>query len=300
MTTRGFASLDTTADGKSYLLMSSAGQFYAYGSARAWPNPTGFSGSMVSVAVTADGQGAVGVSSAGQYYAYGTVPARANPRDLTNGIVAVTLTSNAQGMAALSGSGQIYAYGSVRWLGNGDPGEANIVTVGMLQQVFSVTSATITDGLPSLNAEMAKGEINTAPRIAALLATLRAESGFRYNALEPCSSTSDYYPYCGRGFIQLTWKQNYAAAGQYLKRDFINQMDDARSLNYSAAIMRWYWTVSRTTLNRSADRLDMAAVTRAVNGAGARTATLNARCADFRKVLTYYGYSYDPAKVICT
>jgi hypothetical protein len=44
----------------------------------------------------------------------------------------------------------------------------------------------------------------------------------------------------------------------------------------------------------------MAAITRAVNGSGASTTTLNARCADFKKVLTYYGYAYDPVRVICT
>jgi predicted chitinase len=255
---------------------------------------------MKSVTVSSDGQGAVAVSSAGQFYTYGTAPGRTNPKDFTNGIVGLSLTSDGQGMAAMSGAGEIYAYGTVQWLGNGDPGPANIVTSAMLQQVFGASSTTINDGLPSLNAEMAKGSINNAPRIAALLATLKAESAFRYNAKEACSSTASYYPYCGRGFIQLTWKSNYSAAGTYVGRDLVSNMEDARSLAYSAAIMRWYWTVSHTTLNTWADQLNMGKITRAVNGSGASTTTLTQRCNDFKKVLTYYGYAYTPAQVICS
>ncbi len=120
--TRTFVGFDVTADGQGYLMMSSAGEFYAYGTARAWPNPTGFSGSMTSVAITADGQGALAMSSAGQFYAYGTVPPRSNPTGFTGGMVAVALTRDGQGMASLSGSGQVYAYGTVVWRGNGDPG----------------------------------------------------------------------------------------------------------------------------------------------------------------------------------
>ena len=80
----------------------------------------------------------------------------------------------------------------------------------MLQSIFGVSSSTITQGLPSLSTAMLEGNITNAPRIAALLATLQAESGFRYNAVEGGCSSKSYAPYCGRGYIQLTGKSNYA------------------------------------------------------------------------------------------
>ena len=72
----------------------------------------------------------------------------------------------------------------------------------------------------------------------------------------------------------------------------VSNLDDARSLNYSAPIVRWYWTVTHN-INGLADQLNMAGVTRAVNGSGASQATLVARCADFKNVLDYYSYPYD-------
>jgi putative cell wall-binding protein/predicted chitinase len=173
------------------------------------------------------------------------------------------------------------------------------ITSAMLQRVFGVSSPVVNEGLPSLNAEMSTGAINTAPRIAALLATLMAESSFRYNALEVgCTPETWYHPYCGRGYIQLTLKANYEAAGKYFSHDFVSNLDDARSLNYSAPIVRWYWTVTHN-INGLADQLNMAGVTRAVNGSGASQATLVARCADFKNVLDYYGYPYDAGTVTC-
>jgi hypothetical protein len=75
---RRFLRLGVTADGGGYLLASTRGEFYAYGNAHPWPNPTGFAGEITSVAVTANGQGAAALSSIGQVYAYGTVQHRGN------------------------------------------------------------------------------------------------------------------------------------------------------------------------------------------------------------------------------
>jgi GH24 family phage-related lysozyme (muramidase) len=118
-------SMALTADGQGAVAVSSAGQFYAYGSARPQPNPSGFSGEIVDVALTADGQGLLAVSSAGQFYAYGTARAQPNPSGFSGGIVRVSLTADGQGAAAVSGSGQVYAYPPVQHRGNGDPGSAS-------------------------------------------------------------------------------------------------------------------------------------------------------------------------------
>jgi predicted chitinase len=158
------------------------------------------------------------------------------------------------------------------------------VSIEDLRAIFgsSYDTAVVRDGLPSLNAEMQRGGITTPPRVAAFLATLRHESGFRYNATEAGNSS----PYRGRGFIQLTGMANYQAAGNNLGHDFVNSPDDAATLAWSAPIARYYWTVPRP-LNADADALDMGLVSRDIGYAWS-AAEDNARCADFKAVLQYY------------
>jgi uncharacterized protein with LGFP repeats len=104
------------------MAVSSAGQFYAYGTAKAQPNPTGFTGRMVGLSITADGRGAMALSSTGQFYAYGTATAQSNPRDFSGEMIALDLTADGRGVVALSSTGQVYAYGTARYYGNGDSG----------------------------------------------------------------------------------------------------------------------------------------------------------------------------------
>ena len=108
---RGFTAAALTANGQGYMLVSSAGEFYAFGQAHPQPNPVGFSGSIVGVAVTADGQGALAVSSAGQFYSYGMAHAWPNITG-SSGIVGVAVTADGRGAMAVSSSGQFYAYGT--------------------------------------------------------------------------------------------------------------------------------------------------------------------------------------------
>lgn len=103
-----------TADGRGAMAVSERGQFYAFGSVRPQSNPSGFAGKVVGVAVTADGQGAMAVSSAGQFYAYGTARSQPNPVGFSGGIVDLALTADGQGAMAVSGAGQFYAYGTAR------------------------------------------------------------------------------------------------------------------------------------------------------------------------------------------
>jgi putative chitinase len=97
--------------------------------------------------------------------------------------------------------------------------------------------------------------------------------------------------------MQLTLKANYASACTYFGHDFVNNREGARSQTYSAPIARWYWTVTHN-MNGLADNLNMAAVTRAVNGTGASQATLQARFTDFKAVLNHY-YGFVPSGVTC-
>ena len=45
-----------------------------------------------------------------------------------------------------------------------------------------------------------------------------------------------YYPYVGMGYIQLTWRDNYAKAGNYLNVDFLDNPNKLLKPSYSATI----------------------------------------------------------------
>jgi predicted chitinase len=158
---------------------------------------------------------------------------------------------------------------------------------------------TVAAGLPGLNAEMQAAGITSPTRKAAFLATLKHESGFRFNAGEAGNNGT----YRGRGFIQLTGDFNYRAAGNSLGHDFLNHPEDAASLAWSARIARWYWTVARN-INASADAYDMGGVGRAIGYSYALdpTESLN-RCADYKKALAHFNGGSLPvpeAGITCT
>lgn len=136
------------------------------------------------------------------------------------------------------------------------------VTYELLAGMFGTSGigdrATVEAGLNSLNSQMYKGQITNASRKAAFLATLVSESAMLYNADERGSTAR----YRGRGYIQLTGDFNYRDAGRYLGVDLLSAPNKAKTLQYSAAIARWYWTVARTTTNSCADAHDMNCVNR--------------------------------------
>jgi hypothetical protein len=47
-----------------------------------------------------------------------------------------------------------------------------------------------------------------------------------------------YYPYYGRGYVQLTWQTNYAKAGAYVGADLVTSPDLALRPDYAAVIMQ--------------------------------------------------------------
>jgi len=143
--------------------------------------------------------------------------------------------------------------------------------------------ATVERGLPTLLAEMAAAEINTPRRVAAFLTTLAFESHFEYDIHQ----FNDTRTYAGRGYIQLTGVVNYTAAGDYFGIDLVGDPDLAMSLDWSAKIARWYWTVARHC-NVYADALRMGKVNAAIGYPRAADGSNdNARCAAFQKALQY-------------
>jgi putative chitinase len=144
----------------------------------------------------------------------------------------------------------------------------------------SFDTPTVRAGLPSLNTEMRAASITTPKRIAAFLATVKNESGFRYDAVWAGSDA-----YRGRGFIQLTSSANYAGASAGLNHDFLGTPSDAALLRWSAPLARWYWTVARD-INPLADQLNMGAVNDAI-GYAPNAAEDAERCNDFKSALGY-------------
>lgn len=141
---------------------------------------------------------------------------------------------------------------------------------------------------PLLWSAMQKVEIITVTRAGMFIAQMAHESA-EFNALEEMSSGQQYEGridlgntqpgdgkrYKGRGFIQLTGRASYKAAG------FEDCPEKAADPINAAAIAAWFWTVragqclSRaaqkyvpvgSNLNDIADKLDFAAVTYSING----------------------------------
>ncbi|GAA2822633.1 glycoside hydrolase family 19 protein [Kribbella solani] len=169
------------------------------------------------------------------------------------------------------------------------------ITLADVQAMFGTRIANpsiVETGLPSLNQAMRDANINTAYRKAAFLATLVHESRLEYNIRE----IGDTRLYGGRGYIQLTGDFNYGPAGQYFGIDLLGNPDLAMSLQWSAPIARWYWTVARN-INPYADNLDMGRVNAAIGyPAGAED---QRRCDSFKNAIRYLTGSV-PSGVICT
>ncbi|GAB2610296.1 glycoside hydrolase family 19 protein [Kribbella endophytica] len=169
------------------------------------------------------------------------------------------------------------------------------VTLADVQAMFGSRIANptlVNTGLPSLNQAMRDANINTPRRKAAFLATLVHESRLEYNIRE----IGDTRVYGGRGYIQLTGDFNYGPAGRYFGIDLLGNPELARSLQWSAPIARWYWTVARN-INPMADALNMGKVNAAIGyPAGAEDGR---RCDSFKNALRYLTGSV-PSGVICT
>lgn len=148
---------------------------------------------------------------------------------------------------------------------------------------------TVAAGLPVLLQQMDLAQINTPPRIAAFLATLAHESRFEYNVKQRGATAI----YAGRGYIQLTGVDNYRAAGNHLGIDLVTSPDLAMSLEWSAKIARWYWTVARKC-NPMADALQMGKVNRAIGYPIADGAEDVDRCKSFESALKYLTGSVPP------
>lgn len=71
--------------------------------------------------------------------------------------------------------------------------------------------------------------------------------------------------FTGRGYVQLTGRSNYEAAGKALGIDLVGNPELAKDPATAAKIATWYWQ-SRSGLSEAAKRGDVSAVTKRING----------------------------------
>lgn len=78
------------------------------------------------------------------------------------------------------------------------------------------------------------------------------------------TAPGDGWKYRGRGFIQLTGKDNYKAYSKGADVDAVNNPDLLLDAHYAADSAGWYWHTAGC--NASADKRDWAGLTRKING----------------------------------
>lgn len=85
------------------------------------------------------------------------------------------------------------------------------------------------------------------------------------NRMGNCSEASgDGFTYRGRGFIQLTGKENYSKLSQDVGVNYVANPNLLMNEADSMLCACWYWTKNR--LNELSDKGDVIAVTRRING----------------------------------
>jgi predicted chitinase len=156
--------------------------------------------------------------------------------------------------------------------------QAGDVSPAQLQQIVkNLPAAKAAEVAPHINAAMREAGITTPRQKAAFVAQLAHESGgFRYN--EEIASGSAYegrrdlgntqpgdgVRFKGRGFIQVTGRANYEAAGKALGLPLTTQPELAAKPENAARIAAWFW--KSRGLNGPAEAGKFDDVTRRING----------------------------------
>jgi putative chitinase len=152
------------------------------------------------------------------------------------------------------------------------------LTPNQLKAIYpQATAANIAKYLPCLNDTVVADTVITPLRLAAFLAQVGHESGqLRYS--EEIASGAAYegrkdlgntergdgVRFKGRGLIQLTGRANYAAFSRSAGVDFLKSPALLSLPLWAVTSAWWFWRTKG--LNAIADRDDVRAVTKAVNG----------------------------------
>lgn len=177
------------------------------------------------------------------------------------------------------------------------------ITEKQLQQILPNAGRKAGVFVPGLNATMGKYAIVTRLRMAAFIAQIGHESGqFQYvrelgsdaylakydtgRLAQRLGNTTeadgDGQLYRGRGLIQVTGRANYEACSEALFGDsrLLNTPDLLEQPVYASLSAGWFW--QREGLNGLADKGDMLAITKRINGG---TNGLDDRMAIYKRAL---------------
>jgi putative chitinase len=80
------------------------------------------------------------------------------------------------------------------------------------------------------------------------------------------TSPGDGAKYKGRGFLQLTWKNNYRSAGKYIGKDLLNNPDLAAQKEIAAELILFYFNTQRPKIGKNNRWGDILEVSMAING----------------------------------
>lgn len=135
--------------------------------------------------------------------------------------------------------------------------------------------------VPVLNTAMGRYGIVGTLRVSAFIAQIGHESGqlryvreiwgptaqqLGYEGRSDLGNTvkGDGSKFRGRGLIQITGRANYAACGEALGLDLINQPELLEQPQHAAMSAAWFW--STRGLNTLADQKEFAKITKRING----------------------------------
>ncbi|WP_108805553.1 hypothetical protein [Aquimarina sp. Aq107] len=140
------------------------------------------------------------------------------------------------------------------------------------EQIMSIaihaTERNVETHLSGINQAFIDNDINTCLRRIHFLAQVIKESGSFYYTRETGVSNSAYGGFPGRGLIQLTFRSNYEAYGNFIGEDFTSSQQNKEKLErnpHASKSAGWFWAQS-AELNDDADENDFIFITYSVNG----------------------------------
>lgn len=155
------------------------------------------------------------------------------------------------------------------------------ITAQQLLQILPNAGTKAGVFVPFLNTAMQRYQIVGSMRVAAFIAQIGHESGqlryvreiwgptpaqARYEGRADLGNTKagDGFKFRGRGLIQVTGRANYAACGEALGVDLVNQPELLEQPQYACMSAAWFWSVKG--LNTLADAGEFERITRRING----------------------------------
>lgn len=156
-----------------------------------------------------------------------------------------------------------------------------LLTIDDLTAITTAKRDRLLEFLPHLNEGFRRYEVNTPLRIAHFLAQIlhesgelslvrelwgptEAQQGYEGRADLGNTEAGDGFRFRGRGLIQITGRSNYREVGTHFKIDCLKWPEKLEQLPYSVLTAFWFW--QKKKLNDWADKDDVEAITRLING----------------------------------